>query len=41
MRNATGTQLKDAKVAADQAIRNAEEAFKNLVSTQTQVTQAQ
>lgn len=41
MRTATGTQLKDAKVAADQAIRNAEEAFKNLMSTQTQVTQAQ
>lgn len=41
MRNATGTQLKDAKVAADQAIKDAEAAFKNLVSSQTQVTQAQ
>lgn len=43
MRTATGTQLKDAKVAADQALQNAEATFKNLQSfmDQTQVTQAQ
>jgi len=43
MRTATGTQLKDAKVAADQAIRNLEAAFKDLQSQtgQTQVTQVE
>jgi ribosomal protein L7/L12 len=43
MRTATGSQLKDAKVAADQAIRDVEEAFKNLQSQtgQTQVTQVE
>ncbi len=43
MRTATGTQLKDAKVAADQALQDAEAAFKNLQTQmdQTQVTQEQ
>ncbi len=43
MRTATGTQLKDAKVAADQALQDAEAAFKNLQTqmNQTQVTQEQ
>ncbi len=43
MRTASGNQLKDAKVAADQAIRDVEAAFKNLQSQtgQTQVTQVE
>lgn len=43
MRTATGTQLKDAKVAADQALQDAEAAFKNLQTqvSDTQVTQEQ
>ena len=44
MRTASGDQMKDAKVAADQAINNAETAFKDLqsfVESQRQVTRAQ
>jgi hypothetical protein len=43
LRTATGTQLKDAKVAADQAMQGAEQSFKNLQSymSESQVTQAQ
>lgn len=43
MKTATGTQLKDAKVAADQALQNVETTFKNFQTymDQTQVTQAQ
>jgi len=43
MRTAAGDQLKDAKVAADQAIQSAEQSFKNLQSyaSQVQVTQEQ
>lgn len=44
MRTATGTQMKDAKVAADQAIKDAEDAFMQLQSAtsgQREVTQVQ
>lgn len=43
MKTATGDQLKDAKVAADQAIQGAAQAFKNLQSykSESQVTQAE